>query len=93
MKRNTETKPHFSSGLFWDTNMDMLDYQKRKLFVMGRVLARGTEKDEFELYKYYGIPEIKRNIVNAPELDTTTIQYLSVLFNIKPENFKCSEQS
>jgi hypothetical protein len=81
--------PSFSSYLFWDVNPQKFDYQKNRLFVIERVTTKGTEEDWQELKRYYGWETLKKEIVLVPYLDNKTWNFLSVIFDIPKEEFKC----
>jgi hypothetical protein len=81
--------PSFSSYLFWDVNPEEFDYKKNRLFVIERVTTKGTEEDWQELKRYYGWETLKKEIVLVPYLDNKTWNFLSVIFGIPKEEFKC----
>jgi hypothetical protein len=82
-------KPILSKFLFWDCNMESMDYIKRVNFVLERVFSMGTENDIREVVRYYGLDIIKNEIVKIKALDKKTINYLSFTFNIPKKKFVC----
>jgi hypothetical protein len=82
-----------SQHLFWDCDVNMLDPTNDKKLIVERVFARGTEKDEKEIFNYYGKDEIKNCILNIKYFDKKTLNYLSIVFNISKEKFRCYKQS
>ncbi|MAW95685.1 MULTISPECIES: HigA family addiction module antitoxin [unclassified Leeuwenhoekiella] len=44
----------FRKALFWDTQLDKIDWNKNKRAVIKRVLERGNQQEIEELIKYYG---------------------------------------
>jgi antitoxin HigA-1 len=40
--------------LFWDTEMDKIDWQKQKRAVIQRVFERGNEQEKEEINRFYG---------------------------------------
>jgi hypothetical protein len=82
-----------SKHLFWDCNIDALDPRADSRLVLERVYTRGTEDDEREVFRYYGREHIRNTIVNIKYLDKKTLNYLSVVFNVPREDFKCYKRS
>ena len=83
--------PVFSDQCFWDMDYKVFDFEEDKRFIIGRVLSRGSSKDEKELFNYYGWETIKEEVVNIKYLNNKILNYLSVLFGIKKEQFRCYE--
>ena len=81
--------PHFSAQCFWDMDYSKLDFEANKNFIITRVVSRGGSNDEFELFLYYGWETIKNEVVMIRYLNDKILNYLSALFDIKKENFKC----
>jgi antitoxin HigA-1 len=61
-KRKIEkARPDFSKlrrGLFWDTDMDRIDWQQQKRAVIQRVFERGNSTEKEEITRFYGDSEI-----------------------------------
>jgi antitoxin HigA-1 len=62
-KRKIEkARPDFSKlrrGLFWDTNMERIDWQLQKRAVIQRVFERGNSTEKKEITRFYGDSEIR----------------------------------
>ena len=82
-----------SEYLFWDLDIKMLDPYIDKNLILERVFTRGTENDEKEIFNYYNKDTIKNAIVNIKYLDKKTLNYLSIIFDIPKEKFKCYKKS
>jgi hypothetical protein len=82
-----------SPYLFWDCNVDILDPDIDIKLVLERVFSRGTENDEKIIFSYYGKEIVKNTILGIKYFDRKTLNYLSVVFNISKENFRCYKQS
>jgi len=82
-----------SQYLFWDFDINMLDPNIDKKLILERVFSRGTENDEKEVFRYYGKNAIKDCILNIKYFDKKTLNYLSIVFNVSKEKFKCYKQS
>ena len=84
---------NLSRHLFWDYNVDMLDPNIDKMFILERVFTRGTESDEKEVFNYYGKNIIKDTILDVKYIDKKTLNYLSIILDIPKEKFKCYKKS
>lgn len=60
------TIPSISNIAFWDIDFAKLDYEKDSLFIMQKVFNYGSWKDQIEIMRYYSLPRISKEIVNAP---------------------------
>lgn len=79
-----------SSYLFWDVDLEGLDYKLHARFVIERVLMRGTLDDWNQIRDHYGNEYIKKEVVQIRYLDKLTLNYCSSYFNIPKPSFKCS---
>jgi hypothetical protein len=82
-------KPVFRKELFWDVDYDNIDFEDHARFVIGRVVMRGNLDDWNTLKEFYGLEKIRTEVVNIRYLDKRTLSYLSVILNIKKEDFRC----
>lgn len=78
-----------SKTLFWDTDINKLDYEKHARHIIERVLMRGMLSDWFEIKKHYGIEHIKKEILKIRYLDKVTLNFCSKYFHISKQQFKC----
>lgn len=78
-----------SKTLFWDTDINKLDFEKHSRHIIERVLMRGKLKDWFEMKKYYGTERIKSEIQKIRYLDKVTLNFCAKYFNLPKEQFKC----
>ena len=84
---------NLSNYLFWDYNADLLDPDMDKTLILERVFTRGTETDEKKVFEYYGTGIIKDAVLNIKYADKKTLNYLSFIFGIPKERFKCYKRS
>ena len=91
MKDNLLSK--LSKFLFWDFKIDLLDPNIDRNLILERVFSLGTENDEKEVFTYYGKDTIKNAILNIKYLDKKTLNYLSIIFDIPKEEFRCYKYS
>ena len=86
---NTGKSLNLSDSCFWDMDYKELDFEKDKNFIITRVVSRGTSSDEIELFKFYGWETIKKEVVKIRYLNKKILNYLSLLLEIKKEQFRC----
>jgi hypothetical protein len=91
--KKARKKPEFSPVLFWDTNIETIDYDREIRFVLERVFERGIENDEKEALRYYGINKIKKTALKIGYLNKPTLAYLSAVLNIPERRFKCYKKT
>ena len=78
--------------LFWETNLDTIDPQLHKQYIIERVFERGTSSDIKQLLNFYELNTVKAAIKNARWFDAKTMHFLSIYFEIPLINFKCFTQ-
>jgi plasmid maintenance system antidote protein VapI len=66
--------------LFWDTNLDSIDWQKNKTSVIRRIFERGNNQEIMEIIRFYGKREIqiilKRLSNRSASLENNMQKYL-----------------
>ncbi len=82
-------KPQFTESLLWDVDTSNIDYDDCADYVIERLVQRGKLKDWFELQNYYGLSKIKEVTMQARYLDKYTLSFLSVVFKVPQEEFRC----
>jgi hypothetical protein len=82
-------RPHFSPYLFWDVKIKEFDFDQNRLLMIERICSRGMEKDWREMIRYYGRETVKQEVVRIGWLDGRTLSFLSCIFDIPKERFKC----
>ena len=78
-----------SKVIFWDINVDKLDYKKSKQRIIERIAVYGTENDERIMNIMYPIRTIKKCLMKSDSLNENTLHYFSLILNEKEEKFKC----
>ena len=78
-----------TKALFWDTDINKLDYEKHARHIIERVLVRGTLNDWFEIKNYYGTDRIKSEVLKIRFLDKITLNFCSKYFQTPKQEFKC----
>jgi len=75
--------------LFWDIDINKIDYKKNARQVIERVITRGSLNDWFEIKSFYGIEKIKKEIIKIRSFDKVTLNFCSEYFDIPINNFQC----
>jgi hypothetical protein len=81
----TELSPY----LFWDIDKKALDKEKSRSFIIHRVLELGSISDWKVIRQTYGLSVIKEEAVKFRDLDDVTLSFLSALFGLNKEDFRC----
>jgi len=79
----------FSKHLFWDVDVNGLDLEKSKRYIIQSVLNYGLIKDWDLIYHYFGINEIAKIAVDSRDLDKKSASFVAMLANIPIETFLC----
>jgi addiction module HigA family antidote len=53
--------------LFWDTDIDRIDWDKQKKAVIGRIFERGNESEIMEIISFYGKTTVKQQLADMPQ--------------------------
>ena len=86
---SNEVINRLSPYLFWDRDIKKLDLINDKELILERVFSRGMENDEKQIFIMYNIDEIKETVIRIKNLDKKTLNYLSIIFGIPREKFRC----
>jgi hypothetical protein len=89
MKNNTITVNNFSDNLFWDIDLQDLDIEKHKKYIIERVLEYGTFDDWLLLCRHFTLATVIRVAQVLRSLDPKTLAFLSVVGNVPLETFRC----
>ena len=79
----------FSKYLFWEVDVNKIDFQNKKHYVIERALDMGQINDWDMLKELYDRETIKKVALNIRNLDPKTLSFLSNIFNIPKEQFRC----
>ena len=78
--------------LFWETNLDTIDPQLHKQYIIERVFERGHWHQWKELVRNYSLTDIKNALQNARSLDAKTMYFASNYFEIPLHTMRCFTQ-
>jgi plasmid maintenance system antidote protein VapI len=66
-KESANNKPYLSKFrpvIFWDTDINTIDWNKQKRAVIERVFQRGDETERKEITRFYGEEKVSRYLAN-----------------------------
>ena len=78
-----------SKHLFWDINPDLLEWEKSKNTIIGRVLERGTLKEWKCIVEIYSIEKIVETLKTFSYLNPIDLNFIATISNTPKEQFKC----
>jgi hypothetical protein len=82
-------QPQFSPYLFWDSNPELIDFERDKNKVIRRVFDMGRVEDVVEALWFYKRTDIIEALLSASYLPQNAILLAAALFQLKHEDFKC----
>jgi hypothetical protein len=82
-------KPVFNKRIFWDINIDNLDYDAKASFVIERVFERGDVEDIRQCRRYYGDQKVASALLNAKYLSLPAIYLAAAVIDKPLTDFKC----
>ena len=85
-----QTIPAFSDYLFWDVDRSKLDFRINYKYVICRVFELGKLADITEAIHFYGRASIVEALTSANSLKFNAVALSSAIFDLKIEDFKCS---
>jgi hypothetical protein len=86
-------KPSLSRMLFWDTDPELIDWQKQANAIIVRALERGGLQDFREIRSYYGDEKIVDAATSARSLSKKTLSFVSAIFGIPLTQFRCYKKT
>jgi len=81
--------PAFHSYLFWDIDVNKLNYEASADFVIERIFERGDVDDIRQCRRYYGDERIRKALTNAKWLSLETIYLAVAILNNELTDYKC----
>jgi hypothetical protein len=81
-----------TKGLFWNSDVEKLDYLRDKDYIIKRIIEAGLENDEIIMWKLYPFEDIKNIALSIENLHKDKIIYMSFVLNIKEDEFICCKK-
>lgn len=79
----------FSPHLFWDVDVNTLDLEKHKKWLVKRVLDYGLMKDWQLLHILIGLDEITKCAIEVRDLSEKSMHFIARISNIPINKFLC----
>lgn len=83
---------NLSQVIFWDTDYAKINWDDKARYVIERVLMYGTVADWRAIQQRYGMDRIRDETLQSRDLDPKSLTFLSVIFNIPKDQFRCYTQ-
>lgn len=80
---------HLPAHLFWDLDISRMDDDINKRLIIERVFCMGDLDEIKILMDYYGEEIVKKEIINAGQLDKKTLNWASDFLKIPKNMFRC----
>ena len=78
-----------SPHLFWDVEIDSINTDEHKQFIVQRVLQYGLLSDWVQIYHQFGLTEITSISMHIKELDPKSLAFISAISKMPKEKFIC----
>ena len=88
-QENNKLLLQLTKGLFWNSDINTLDYIRDKKYIIERILDAGLENDEIIMWKLYSYKDIKKIALNIENLHKDKVTYISFVLKVKETEFKC----
>ena len=75
--------------VFWDMDLETLDYERNAPLIIQRVLEYGDLKDWYAIKKHYGLERIVSISKSFRTLVPVAVAWLCCISNAKQEDFRC----
>jgi hypothetical protein len=82
-------KPFFNDRIFWDTDVEKLDYQRHARVIIERVFERGDVEDIRNCRRHYGDEKVRDVLLRAKFLPATRMYLASAVVNRPLKDFRC----
>jgi len=85
--------PKFLKKYFWDIDFEKLNLEKRREYIILRILEAGDIKSVRWLFKNFPKEKIKDAIMNRRGLSLKSLYFWSSFFNISEKKILCLKKS
>ena len=80
---------NINNAYFWDIDIKTLDEVKSKRLIIERVVNLGNLDELKLLISHYGKKEVIKTICKLNYIDSKTLNFFSLVFNVPKNDFKC----
>ena len=85
-KKNTLS---LNKAFFWDTDLNKIDVDRNRKFIVSRILDRGDWPDFKALIDNYSKEQVKDDILHLRYMDRKSLRFCSFYSRISEEEFRC----
>jgi nicotinamide mononucleotide adenylyltransferase len=82
-------KPYDHPRIFWDVDVNKIDFEAKANFVIERVFERGDVQDIRNCRRYYGDEKVTEALLNAKFLPERRLHLASAVINKPLNEFRC----
>ena len=79
----------FSENLFWDIDVNELDMDKHKAFIVERVLDYGYWEDWLIIKNYYSLDKLAEIAKGVRSLTPMSLSFIATITGTKIEDYRC----
>ena len=76
----------------YDPSTLSLTVEEDRQTIIARVFDAGTHEDKLAVIDYFNLDDIKKALLNAPELQSSTISLTAIWLNLNPENYRAHKR-
>jgi hypothetical protein len=84
-----QDKPLLNKRIFWDVDVEKMDFSAKANFVIERVFERGDVEDIRQCRRYYGDEKIANVLLNAKYLPEKKMYLASAIIDKPVNSFRC----
>jgi hypothetical protein len=77
------------ASLFWDTDIQTIDFQQHKASIIERIVMRGRWEAFKIMLAFYGKEVVKQVLLDARYLDKYSLAFCSTIFHTPINQFRC----
>jgi hypothetical protein len=85
--------PKYLSKYFWDVEFDKIDLQKRRVYILKRILEYGDQQAVIWMWKNFNESEIKDTLSKYRGFSQKSANFWATVLNIKKEDVLCLNKS
>jgi hypothetical protein len=89
MKARSNVPVFIKSQYFWDVDIQAIDPETSKRLIIERIFSLGTLEEVLHLIKFYGELTVIEVLQEISYLDSKTLNFVSLYFNLSLDSFKC----
>ncbi len=84
--------PHYVTQYLWDADLNQLDLEANKQFVIERILEYGDEPAVNWMQAHYEQDEIIQVLKTSRRISAKTGQFYALLYQLDPSTLRCLTQ-